>query len=265
MQDTPEPGSGPTTVPVGRWPLVFTVGLVVVLLNYGPLPLLDSIFVSLIVVLLPILSIIQLRALPGFEFERRAAYLNSMGTIAFLALAAMGLGWRRFGLQDMGLGQLPVADLLLWSAGLTVGGMAIMFGFLGIRLALGWAETRFLGLMLPRTPEERRLWVGVSFCAGVGEELVYRGYILLIAWELLPGVWLPVLGCAVLFGVVHAYQGWFGVVRTVVLAVVLSLSMIYAGTLWPAVVAHIAIDLLAGLVFGKVLNAAPRQVGAAQS
>lgn len=265
MQDTPEAGSGPTTIPVGRWPLVFTVALVVALLHFGPLPLLDSIFVSLIVVLMPVLSIVQLRALPGFHLERKSAYVNSMGTIAFLGAAATGLGLRRFGLEGMGLSEAPVQDVVVWGIGLTVVGMAIMFAFLGLRLALGKAETRFLDLMLPRTPEERRLFVGVSFCAGIGEELIYRGYILLIAWELLPGVWLPVIGCALLFGVVHAYQGFFGVVRTVVLAVVLSLSMIYAGTLWPAILAHIAIDLLGGLVFGRILTAPPRHVEAAES
>ncbi len=258
MHETPPAGSGQTTVHVGRWPLVFTLGLVVVLLNFAALPLLDSVFVSLLVVLLPVLAVVQLRAFPELELQRKPAYLNSMLTIALLGGAAVGLGYRRFGWEGMGLAPIPWTDLALWSAGLVTLGSVVMFAFLRLRLALGWSETPFLDLMLPKTVEERQLFVGVSLTAGFGEELVYRGYLLPLSWQLLPGVWFPTLLGALLFGAVHAYQGWFGVVRTVILAMMLSLSMIFAGTLWPAIVAHTAIDLLGGLVFADALTAAPR-------
>ncbi len=257
MHETPEAGSGQTTVKVGRWPLVFMLALVVVLLNYGQLALLDALFASLIVVLLPILAVVQLRAFPEIVIERKSAYINSMATITILGFAAVGLGYRRFGWETMGLAPLPLEELVVWSVGLTVAGMVTMFAFLGLRLALGWSETPFLDLMIPQTPEERRLFVGVSLTAGLGEELLYRGYLLPLAWELLPGIWFPAVLSAVLFGAVHAYQGWFGVIRTVLIALLFSLSMILAGTLWPAIIAHILIDLLAGLVFARALTAPP--------
>lgn len=256
MQDTQEAGSG--TVAIGRWPLVATVALVVVLLNLDRvgaerLPFFDSLFVSIVVVLLPILGFIQAKFFPELKVERSEAYKSSMATTAVLATCAMALAYFRFGWSGMGLGPISPGQLAVWSIGLTAAGMAVMFAFLGLRLALKLEETPFLDLMLPETSEERWLFVGVSFAAGIGEELVYRGYLLPLFWDLFPGVWPATLFVAVLFGLVHSYQGWFGVLRTALLGLMLSLSMIWAGTLWPAIIAHVVIDLLGGLVFARVL------------
>lgn len=269
MQDTPQAGSGDTTVELGRWPLVATLALAVVLLNLDRLggdrlPILEAGFVAIVVVLLPILAVVQTQLIPGLVIERKSAYLNSMVTITLLGLSALALGYFRFGWEGMGLGPIPFVELVLWSVGLTAAGMALMFAFLGARLALGWAETPFLDLMIPKTPQERGLFVGVSLTAGFGEELVYRGYLLPLSWALLPGVWLPAIAGALLFGAVHAYQGWFGVIRTSLIALVLSLSMILIGTLWPAIIAHVLIDLLAGLAFARVLMASPKPTQATE-
>ena len=50
------------------------------------------------------------------------------------------------------------------------------------------------------------------------------------------------------FGVLHSYQGKLGVVRTGVVGFFMGAAFIYTGSLWPPMVAHALIDLVAGLV-----------------
>ena len=79
--------------------------------------------------------------------------------------------------------------------------------------------------LVPRTPEERRLWVGVSWTAGITEELVYRAFAIAwvahifgndngVAWLLIP---------AFLFGLAHLYQGPRNVVLTGCVGIVFAL------------------------------------------
>ena len=55
----------------------------------------------------------------------------------------------------------------------------------------------------------------------------------------------------------HGYQGWLGMVRTALMGGVLAGGFLAAGSLWPPIVAHIAIDILAGIVFGERLLSHP--------
>jgi membrane protease YdiL (CAAX protease family) len=55
------------------------------------------------------------------------------------------------------------------------------------------------------------------------------------------------------FGVLHAYQGWIGTVRAAALGGLLAWGFLLSGSLVPAIVAHTAIDLLAGIVLSDVL------------
>jgi membrane protease YdiL (CAAX protease family) len=56
-----------------------------------------------------------------------------------------------------------------------------------------------------------------------------------------------------MFGLLHAYQGWLGMVRTAVLGMVFATSFLVTGTLWPVIIAHAALDVLGGLVLGETL------------
>jgi uncharacterized protein len=107
--------------------------------------------------------------------------------------------------------------------------------------------------LLPRTPEERRLFAGLSLAAGWGEEITYRGYVpaaLVLAGA---GPWAAMGVAAVAFGFLHAYQGPVGVVRTALLGLLLGASVILTGSLFPAMAAHALVDLVLGLVLGPRL------------
>lgn len=79
---------------------------------------------------------------------------------------------------------------------------------------------------------------------GVYEEVVARGLLLTRARELVGGFWAPALISAGLFALGHSYQGVYGVVQTAVFGLVLALFTLRWGTLWPAILAHTAINML---------------------
>jgi membrane protease YdiL (CAAX protease family) len=100
---------------------------------------------------------------------------------------------------------------------------------------------------LPRTIAERWTWVLVAVSAGVGEELVYRGYLQTRFTALTGSTGWAITLQAVLFAIAHANQGvpalrfvcygaLFGVVRHARQSIV------------PGAVAHVAIDLGSGLL-----------------
>ena len=82
--------------------------------------------------------------------------------------------------------------------------------------------------------------------------MAYRGYAIPV---LAPLVGVP--GAAVLttliFGVLHSYQGWLGILRTTLMGGILAWGFLASGSLWPPIIAHTAIDLLAGIVLGQKL------------
>jgi len=99
--------------------------------------------------------------------------------------------------------------------------------------------------LLPHTPGERWGFAMVAITAGVCEEVLFRGFVLWYA-----GVWAgPVLAVAIssiLFGFAHLYLGVTHVIRTAIVGVIFALIVLAAGSLWPAMLIHAAMDLVAG-------------------
>lgn len=79
---------------------------------------------------------------------------------------------------------------------------------------------------------------------GFYEEIVARGLLLTRARELVGGFWAPALISAVLFALGHFYQGFYGVVQTAMFGLVLAVFTLKWGTLWPAILAHAAINMV---------------------
>jgi membrane protease YdiL (CAAX protease family) len=99
--------------------------------------------------------------------------------------------------------------------------------------------------LVPRTPGERRVFGVLSITAGICEELLYRGFVMWYVghWT---GVAVAVVISSILFGFAHVYLGWPHVIRTTIVGVVFALIVIGTGSLWPAMIMHAAMDLLAG-------------------
>ncbi len=100
--------------------------------------------------------------------------------------------------------------------------------------------------LLPRNQREFRVWVPLSvLAAGFCEELIYRAFLIWLVsqWA---GVYVAIAVSAAMFGAGHIYQGFAGVLKTGLLGVLFALLYLLAGSLWPAVLLHAAIDIYAG-------------------
>lgn len=121
-----------------------------------------------------------------------------------------------------------------------------------VRFAARQAKTDPLA---PRTTGERRLFVAVALTAGVCEEFFHRGFALWYFTQLAG----PVAGfalSAMLFGLVHLYLGRTHAVRTALLGVVFGLLVVGTGSLWPAIVLHVGMDLIGGAFSGHAFRVA---------
>jgi membrane protease YdiL (CAAX protease family) len=103
--------------------------------------------------------------------------------------------------------------------------------------------------MSPHTPLEFVAWFGVSFTAGICEELIFRGYLLqqLTAWTRRPIA--SVFIAALLFGSVHLYEGLGAIVPLAALAIVYGLVVRYfKGDLRAVIVAHTLQDFVVAFI-----------------
>ncbi len=232
--------------------LLFFAALV--LLGGGAaLPGRDALLLAVLLVAVPALSLAQLPlARDAAELERIPAYWSSIVALWLVGSACWLVGTRSSGPAGLGLVPIPVVPLLGWTAVLTVAGLGLTALFRVLTVRLGRSDPALLHLLLPRTVGEKGVFAVLSVSAGVGEELAYRGYAILTLAPVL-----GTLGAAavstVVFGIIHAYQGTIGIARTGVMGAVLAWGFLAAGSLWPPILAHTLIDILAGIVLGRRL------------
>jgi uncharacterized protein len=114
--------------------------------------------------------------------------------------------------------------------------------------------------MLPHTALERRLWLLFSISVGVGEEVLYRGF---LPWYFLQlGNILKlqvsfVLALALstfLFALAHSYQGWRGIVGTGLFGGVCAYLYVISDSLLIPIVFHIVLDARLALLAPTILR-----------
>jgi membrane protease YdiL (CAAX protease family) len=138
----------------------------------------------------------------------------------------------------------------------TILGLFELLGCLGGGVVLGLVLRRFrkpstkkrkpvtdVAALLPLSAVERRWFALLCLGAGVGEELIFRGFGLRFLNSLgLSGLALLGVG-AVLFGLAHSYQGIVGVLLTGVIGLVLGVVYVDSGSLLWAMLVHFLFDL----------------------
>ncbi len=206
---------------------------------------------------LPVLPSVISQVLQGTEAVEIGSGLAAATAIVGMALA-LGVCW--LWLRSEGrVGE--VFNLSAPTSWRSVLGMALLAtgGTIAI-FALGGALVQAMGLpqpdpsfvldMVTESPAMFALWViGVAwFAAGLGEELLWRGF-LMDRLERLGGlrgkVWLVLVVQAVLFGMPHLYQGWGGVIVTAMVGLLLGwVRIMQRGNLWAVVIAHAAVDTI---------------------
>lgn len=225
----------------------------------GPLA---SLLAALFLVALPGVALAQ-RSVRAEELQshRAATYAGSAIGLVAMALCA----WWAWPEQARG-----VADWLAWRGSapgllgvvalLTACGIVLCYGFRALAKRRGWEETDMVRAIIPATSGERNLFTILSITAGVTEEIVFRGFLPLFLMPWFGGRYLlAALPTTAVFGILHAYQGAHGMVRTGALGLVLAAGVAWTGSLLPSILAHAALNLLIGLVLADSLLGKTKQ------
>lgn len=206
---------------------------------------------AFLLVVFPAMLVLQARQLrAGARVSRRQMYVSSILSLWLLAIATVATASAGgYGADDLAIRPISWERLALWAAGATIIGEAVVLA--GNMSGAQISDT--LRDLLPVTRSDRALFVVVSATAGVCEEIMFRGFLIM---TLTAATQSPVLGvtlAAVAFGVVHAYQDAAGVAVASLLALVLTVPVLITGSLYPSIVAHFAIDIIGGFWLGPAL------------
>lgn len=111
---------------------------------------------------------------------------------------------------------------------------------------------------VPSDNKELFHFVFLALAAGIGEEIIFRGYLIhyLVFWTgvNLWGIVLASLASSALFAFLHGYQGVFSMAKIFFLALLLSAVFILSQSLVLVIIIHTVIDTLSGLVSVYVLK-----------
>lgn len=116
--------------------------------------------------------------------------------------------------------------------------------------------TGSFAVFLPHSDADLRRFYWVSLAAGVCEEILYRG-LLMGALQMTLGLWPAVILSSIVFGISHSYQGPVGILRTGTLGAILALVVVFTGSLWIAMIAHIVLDMSQGKMLKAAMSLTP--------
>lgn len=104
-----------------------------------------------------------------------------------------------------------------------------------------------IDFMMPQTKHERIIFIFVAATASICEEIIFRGAMAVFLLNLSFDMSLTIVAIvsAIIFGTVHYYQGWKGMITTGLLGYVLFNLYTSTGSLLLPILVHFLIDLKA--------------------
>jgi membrane protease YdiL (CAAX protease family) len=104
--------------------------------------------------------------------------------------------------------------------------------------------------LLPQSPGDRAWFTVAGVCAGVCEEMLYRGFLLyylhVFPWHL--DMATSIAAACLVYGIAHLYQGWSGVLQNVLMALGLSVLFLSTRSLLLPIALHVLISFRIFLV-----------------
>jgi uncharacterized protein len=206
----------------------------------------------------------RLLAQPALTSSQRLSLYAS--TIAFQWFIVAVVYWRSVSRH------LSPADL-----GLVVSGvwrtLSVAFVFTALLCGNQWAGLRkiafvpadqrgflfqFTQKIMPHTTTETFAFIALALTAGLSEEFIYRGFVLAVFSGVfggsLSGIFLSAVASSIWFAAAHLYQGRRGVATTFIVGTMFWAVRIWTGNLVPAVLAHVGVDMVAGLYGPRLLR-----------
>lgn len=101
--------------------------------------------------------------------------------------------------------------------------------------------------LFPRNNSERKLLSILAVNAGLSEELFFRVLYPILILNVIGNGFIAIVVAVLLFGIVHLYQGWQGVLATFILGLLFTYAYLVTGNIAMAMILHLLI-IFNGLV-----------------
>ena len=174
------------------------------------------------------------------------------------------LGVRPFRLPETGMVRVLGIGSLLVAGALALLFLYQMFAFLfsapfrseqaaGLkrrRESGGWYD-RVVDNLIPRARVEKGWFAFSAITAGISEEIVFRGFALLLLSTVFPifSPYILAVAAGILFGLAHSYQGARGVVKTTLIGGLFGLLYVGTDSLLLCVLLHTLFDLSSAFLY----------------
>jgi membrane protease YdiL (CAAX protease family) len=184
----------------------------------------------------------------------------------FILLIWFGIRLRGVHMRDRIGGRWPTVESFLLDVALAIGFLVVALVLLfGVRIALGTIDlhnlekskddaVRLLSPLAPHTYLEAGLFVLLSVCAGLFEEIIFRGYLQRQLGALGQNAVIGIVASGAIFGLAHGYQGGRMMVAIGIFGVFFGIMAYLRKSLRPGMIAHAIQDSIAGITLFTVLK-----------
>jgi uncharacterized protein len=178
-----------------------------------------------------------------------------VSTVLFQWVLTIVIGWRAvargFSMTELGItGVRTPAILLLAVVGALLIGAAHWTNLRRMARSNHPAVERLRALgvrLFPRSAPELVFYIVLSLTAALCEEFIFRGFVIAALFRAgLSGLTVVFLS-SLMFGLAHLYQGKGGSVGTGILGTLFAVTRIAYHSLFPVVVWHAVVDIVAGI------------------
>lgn len=221
----------------------------------------DHILFFLLGIIMPFRSVQAQKQIRDLEYSTATKiqmyWINGFGLWAMAVIALLVWWFSGREVTDLGLGWPPPS--------LSTPAMALLLVFIllyaldvGSELATPALRRRTYDrwvMDMPFLPAKSVEWLHFNFLslsAGICEEIVFRGFFITYLYSLLQFLsgttaqWLAVLVPAIIFGIVHYYQGWKAMLKISLMAILFGYIFVETGSLWVLILVHFLVDVLGG-------------------
>lgn len=221
----------------------------------------DHILFFLLGIVMPFRSVQAQKQIRDLEYSTSTKiqmyWVNGFGLWAMALVVLLVWYFSDREVTDLGLGWPPpslttTSIVLLW--------VFILLYALDVSSELATPELRRRTydrwvLDMPFLPAKSIEWLHFNFLslsAGICEEIVFRGFFITYLYSLLQFLststaqWLAILVPAIIFGIVHYYQGWKAMLKISLMAILFGYIFVETESLWLLILVHFLVDVLGG-------------------
>jgi len=186
--------------------------------------------------------------------------------LVIILLIWLGIRLRGVRIRDLIRGRWNTVEDFLLDVGLAVGFLIVSLLLLfGLRIALGLIDLHnlqksenevmhTLGPLAPHSYLEAGFFVALSVCAGLFEEIIFRGYLQRQSQALANSAVIGIIVSGILFGLAHGYQGWRNMIVIAMFGIFFGIMAQLRKSLRPGMIAHMFQDSTAGIVLFMLMR-----------